>query len=162
MPRRWSRTDISRAVEGASLGGVKVGGICITAEGHLLVFDEKMKTIPEIARHPEPAPSRDWRSEQPLYRSDRQRATDQAALCAGIETLVAASGPEAKPKKKRQPAHAFSPDTLAEHWGCSAEKVRRMIVDGKIKAFRIGKLYRITPEEVARFDEAAFVARIDP
>jgi hypothetical protein len=80
MPRRWSRTDISRAVEGASLGGVKVGGICITAEGHLLVFDEKMRTIPEVGMHPEPVAARDWRSEQPLYRSDPHQAKDHAAL----------------------------------------------------------------------------------
>ena len=46
----------------------------------------------------------------------------------------------------------FSPETLADRWGCSAEKVRRMYHDGEIAAFRLGKLIRIPAAEVERIE----------
>ena len=46
----------------------------------------------------------------------------------------------------------FSPETLAERWGCSAEKVRRMYHSGEIAAFRLGKLIRIPADEVDRIE----------
>jgi excisionase family DNA binding protein len=72
---------------------------------------------------------------------------------------VAAGG--AKKTEKPKEPRAFSPSSLAKHWGCSAEHVRAMIRQGKVQAFRLGKLYRITPEEVARWDEAGFAKRTE-
>jgi excisionase family DNA binding protein len=46
----------------------------------------------------------------------------------------------------------FSPETLSERWGCSAEKVRRMYHDGELSGFRLGKLIRITANEVERYE----------
>ena len=46
----------------------------------------------------------------------------------------------------------FSPDTLAERWRCSGEHVRKMIREGELAAFQIGKLYRIPAQEVARVE----------
>lgn len=34
----------------------------------------------------------------------------------------------------------YSPETLAERWGCSAEKVRLMYRNGELAGFRLGKL----------------------
>lgn len=46
----------------------------------------------------------------------------------------------------------FSPETLADRWGCSAEKIRRMYHDGQIAGFRLGKLIRIPAIEVERVE----------
>lgn len=45
-----------------------------------------------------------------------------------------------------------SPETLADRWGCSAEKVRRMYHEGLLPGFRLGKLIRIPAAEVDRFE----------
>lgn len=50
------------------------------------------------------------------------------------------------------PARPFSPETLAERWGCSSEKVRRMYRDGELVGFRLGKLIRIPAAEVERIE----------
>lgn len=49
----------------------------------------------------------------------------------------------------------FTPETLAERWSCSAEKVRQMIHRGELAGFRLGKLFRIPAVEVERY-ECAF------
>lgn len=46
----------------------------------------------------------------------------------------------------------YSPETLADRWGCSAEKVRLMCRDGEIASFRLGKLIRIPATEVERVE----------
>lgn len=46
----------------------------------------------------------------------------------------------------------FTPETLAERWGCSAEKVRQMIRRGDLRAFRLGKLIRIPANEAERVE----------
>ncbi len=46
----------------------------------------------------------------------------------------------------------YSPETLADRWGCSAEKVRRMFHDGELQGFRLGKLIRIPANEVERLE----------
>ena len=46
----------------------------------------------------------------------------------------------------------YSPQTLADRWGCSAEKVRRMYRDGELRGFELGKLIRIPAAEVARYE----------
>lgn len=46
----------------------------------------------------------------------------------------------------------YSPETLADHWGCSAEKVRLMCRDGELASFRLGKLIRIPASEVERVE----------
>jgi excisionase family DNA binding protein len=51
-------------------------------------------------------------------------------------------------------ARPFSPETLAERWGCSAEKVRQMFHQGELAGFRLGKLIRIPANEVERFEAA--------
>lgn len=48
---------------------------------------------------------------------------------------------------------AFTVATLASHWSVSTDTVYAMIHSGRLKAFRFGgKLYRIRPEEVERFE----------
>src|SRR5690606_15733807 len=46
----------------------------------------------------------------------------------------------------------YSPETLAERWGCSAEKVRIMYRNGELPGFRLGKLIRIPAAEVERYE----------
>lgn len=46
----------------------------------------------------------------------------------------------------------FSPETLGDRWGCSAEKVRLMCRAGEIASFRLGKLIRIPANEVERYE----------
>ena len=49
-------------------------------------------------------------------------------------------------------AQPYSPETLAERWACSAEKVRLMYRSGDIAGFRLGKLIRIPAAEVERVE----------
>ncbi len=51
------------------------------------------------------------------------------------------------------PARPFTPKTLAEHWGVNTQTVRRRIADGSLRAFRVGRDYRIPRAEVAAFEE---------
>lgn len=50
------------------------------------------------------------------------------------------------------PARPYSPETLAQRWGCSSEKVRQMCRAGELAAFRLGKLIRIPASEVERVE----------
>jgi excisionase family DNA binding protein len=50
-------------------------------------------------------------------------------------------------------ARAYTVASLADHWSVSTDTVYAMIRGGRLKAFRFGgKLYRIRPEEVERFE----------
>jgi excisionase family DNA binding protein len=46
----------------------------------------------------------------------------------------------------------FTPETLAERWGCSANKVRQMVKSGELAGFRLGKLIRVPAIEVERYE----------
>lgn len=50
------------------------------------------------------------------------------------------------------PERPYSPETLGERWGCSAEKVRLMVRNGELPGFRLGKLIRIPAAEVERYE----------
>lgn len=49
-------------------------------------------------------------------------------------------------------ARPFSPQTLADRWGCSAEMVRQMCRRGDLAWFPLGKLIRIPANEVERIE----------
>jgi excisionase family DNA binding protein len=49
-------------------------------------------------------------------------------------------------------ARPFSPETLADRWGCSSETVRQMCRRGDLSYFRLGKLIRIPANEVERIE----------
>lgn len=53
---------------------------------------------------------------------------------------------------KGMPERPFTPETLAERWSCSAKNVREMCRDGRLKSFRVGKMYRIAAATVADFE----------
>jgi excisionase family DNA binding protein len=46
----------------------------------------------------------------------------------------------------------LTPEQAAERWDCSKQLVIRLCQEGKLRHFRIGKLYRITPAAVAEFE----------
>jgi excisionase family DNA binding protein len=46
----------------------------------------------------------------------------------------------------------FSPETLANRWGCSSEKIRQMYHLGELHGFRLGRLIRIPANEVERVE----------
>lgn len=50
-------------------------------------------------------------------------------------------------------ARPYTPDTLAERWGCSANTVRNMIKRGELRAFRSGRrLIRIPADVVEEIE----------
>ncbi|ASK88508.1 hypothetical protein [Sphingorhabdus sp. SMR4y] len=49
-------------------------------------------------------------------------------------------------------AKPYSPQTLAERWGCSDEKIRLMYRSGELAGFTLGKLIRIPAHEVERYE----------
>ncbi|PSJ42144.1 helix-turn-helix domain-containing protein [Allosphingosinicella deserti] len=77
----------------------------------------------------------DWRSEQPLYKSQPQFNPASPAREAELNS-----------------GYAFTPASLAERWQCSAQSIRAMIKRGDLTALSFGKSHRIRPEEVARIE----------
>jgi excisionase family DNA binding protein len=69
-----------------------------------------------------------------------------------MEARDQSGGDPVQSARARQP---YTPETLAERWSCSAEKVRQMIHRGELAGFRLGKLFRIPAVEVERY-ECAF------
>ncbi|WP_406646954.1 helix-turn-helix domain-containing protein [Aliisedimentitalea scapharcae] len=52
-----------------------------------------------------------------------------------------------------EPARPFTPDQLADRWGCSGETIRAMIRRGELSAFRVGgKLLRIAQATVEEYE----------
>ena len=47
-------------------------------------------------------------------------------------------------------------EEVGERWDCSARLVVRLCQEGKLRHFRVGKLYRITPAAVAEFENRSF------
>lgn len=43
----------------------------------------------------------------------------------------------------------FTPDTLADRWGCSAETIRQMCKRGELPHFMVGRMFRIPASAVA-------------
>ena len=48
---------------------------------------------------------------------------------------------------------AYTVTSLAERWDCSKDVLYDMLRDGRLRAFRVGKALRISPEEVRRIEE---------
>lgn len=46
----------------------------------------------------------------------------------------------------------YSPQTLADRWGCSPDKIRIMYRAGELAGFTLGKLIRIPAQEVERYE----------
>lgn len=46
----------------------------------------------------------------------------------------------------------YTPETLADRWGCSANHVRNLIRRGTLPAFRLGRLMRIPAAAVADYE----------
>lgn len=49
-------------------------------------------------------------------------------------------------------ARAYTVATLAEAWKCSEGVIRKLIVAGQLRSFRVGALIRIPADEVHRFE----------
>jgi hypothetical protein len=53
----------------------------------------------------------------------------------------------------------YTPERLAERWDCTPELVRRLLVSGALKGFRLGgKLWRIPVKEVEIFECQLIIA----
>src|SRR3954471_3565809 len=87
------------------------------------------------------------------------RVSPFPAAFAG-EALPRAPAPvrQAATEYRRSP---YTPETLGERWGCSAEKVRQMFRGGELPGFRLGKLIRIPAIEVERYECAQIEAASD-
>ena len=46
----------------------------------------------------------------------------------------------------------YTPETLADRWNCSAEKIRQMFHRGELPGFRLGKLIRFPAIEIERYE----------
>jgi excisionase family DNA binding protein len=58
-----------------------------------------------------------------------------------------------EPRKPiRSPPAAYRVAALAERWQCSSGHIYGLIRDGKLNAFKVGKLLRVKAEEVERIE----------
>lgn len=46
----------------------------------------------------------------------------------------------------------WTPDMLADRWGCSGETVRQLIRSGQLPAFRVGRMLRVKHETVEAYE----------
>lgn len=56
------------------------------------------------------------------------------------------------PENRTEDRRPYTPDQLAERWGCPGETVRQMCRTGRLRSFVVGKMYRITAAEVDRYE----------
>ncbi|QVK19284.1 helix-turn-helix domain-containing protein [Mycoplasmatota bacterium] len=47
----------------------------------------------------------------------------------------------------------YTTKTLAKHWDCCVDSIRRLIKNKQLKAFKIGTDWRIPEHEVKRYEE---------
>ncbi|WP_350310460.1 helix-turn-helix domain-containing protein [Paracoccus sp. SSJ] len=55
----------------------------------------------------------------------------------------------------------YTPETLAERWGVTANAVRKKCAAGELAHFRFGKLYRIPAHVVQEFENCQTSASVD-
>lgn len=55
------------------------------------------------------------------------------------------------------PARPYTPDSLAERWGVSAETVRQLVKRGELPGFRVGRMIRIPVQAVEEFERSGIV-----
>ena len=48
---------------------------------------------------------------------------------------------------------AYSTRSLADRWDCSQQHIRDMIENGDLQCFRLGRLIRVSKQEVERFEQ---------
>lgn len=54
-------------------------------------------------------------------------------------------------KPERPP---LSPAQVAKRWGCSSTLIYDLLAAGKLRGFRLGKLWRVSADEVERYENA--------
>lgn len=57
-----------------------------------------------------------------------------------------------RPRKKDGETHEPAPHPRYERWMCSGETVRQLIRTGKLPAFRIGRMMRVTPQALEEYE----------
>ncbi|WP_416351234.1 excisionase family DNA-binding protein [Celeribacter halophilus] len=60
--------------------------------------------------------------------------------------------------KRRSKLQIYTPQQLAKRWNCCTNTVRNAIISGELRAFRVGRLFRIPEESVINF-ERRFAAK---
>lgn len=48
----------------------------------------------------------------------------------------------------------FTPQQIAERWNCSLGVIRTLIRSGKLNAFRVGRLLRVSERNVILFEQS--------
>lgn len=51
--------------------------------------------------------------------------------------------------------HVYTTKQLAERWNCCSNTVRTEIVEGRLPAFRVGRLLRVPAEAVAKYESGS-------
>ncbi|WP_425309753.1 excisionase family DNA-binding protein [Falsirhodobacter halotolerans] len=46
----------------------------------------------------------------------------------------------------------WTPEMIADRWMCSGETVRQMIRDGRLPAFRVGRMMRVTNQALEEYE----------
>ena len=65
---------------------------------------------------------------------------------------------EARPMDRK----VYTPKTLAERWQCSDRTVHEMCNSGELRAFRVGRMFRIRAEDVEAYEKGEAPAAAPP
>ncbi len=60
-----------------------------------------------------------------------------------------------------EPGRPYTCKTLADYWGVTPQTVRNLIGAGKLRAFKVGKGYRILPEDARKFEQEQSTCNIE-
>ena len=136
--------------------------------GSRTIWDlRKLDTAFDALSGPEEADSftgwEDWDRGQPEPPKGRQavKQADHAAHALVIQARKDArrKGPPPMMSEEYPGYHnVYTPETLAEHWKCSANHIRNLVRRGELDGSRYGnKLIRITAAAVVAYEEANIV-----
>lgn len=136
--------------------------------GSRIIWDlRKLDAAFDVLSGPEETDSftgwEDWDASQPEPAKGRQAAR-QAGIDAHatvIQARKAARRQRPPPKMSEEyPGYhnVYTPDTLAEHWKCSANLIRKLVQQGELAGVKYGgKLIRITAATVVAYEKANLV-----
>jgi len=55
--------------------------------------------------------------------------------------------------REAERAEHWAIKSLAAHWGVSRSTVARLVACGALKAHRVGRVWRVAPEEIQRYEQ---------
>jgi excisionase family DNA binding protein len=116
----------------------------LTPQGWIEIIQMRVQSLADLLQ----------RRHEPDQHGDLDRQIDEARwnIVAAVQQMPP---PQHGEQAERPCKPVYTPEDLAEAWGCTTRHVRRLADEGQLRAFRVGKLYRFTAAAVQEFERQA-------